>query len=174
MAEESTAQKVDTDLAVAIVRSYVAKNNIAADQLGDLIGTVHRTLSGLGTNVPPPVAEALTPAVPIRRSVPRDHVVCLECGFRGHTLRRHAGAARSRCRRLSRTLEIVAESSGDGPGIFGGPLGNGKAARLRARSPAGCGRGTARASAARTPTAGVDELGKDGFPSRRLPGRIYM
>src|SRR5258708_1240546 len=30
-----------------------------------------------------------TPAVPIRRSVHRDYVVCLECGWRGQMLRRH-------------------------------------------------------------------------------------
>jgi predicted transcriptional regulator len=54
-----------------------------------LIATIHRTLSGLGTNAPAPLAEALTPAVPIRRSVQPDHVVCLECGFRGQILRRH-------------------------------------------------------------------------------------
>jgi predicted transcriptional regulator len=46
---------------------------------------VHRTLSGLGTNAPVPAAEALTPAVPIRRSVQPDHVVCLD----GKILRRH-------------------------------------------------------------------------------------
>jgi predicted transcriptional regulator len=87
MADGSTVQKVDRSLVVTIVRIYVAKNSVAADQLGGLITTVHRTLSGLGTNAPP--AEALTPAVPIRRSVQQDHVVCLECGFRSQTLRRH-------------------------------------------------------------------------------------
>jgi predicted transcriptional regulator len=91
MAEESTAQKVDTGLVAAIVRSYVAKNSVAVDQVASLITTVHRALSGLGTNTLARVAEALTPAVPIRRSVQQDHVVCLECGFRGQTLRRHLG-----------------------------------------------------------------------------------
>lgn len=85
MADESPAQKVDHGLVVAIVRSYVAKNEIAADQLGDLIATVHRTLGGLGTNVVP---ASLTPVVPIGRSVQQHHVVCLECGFPGQTLRR--------------------------------------------------------------------------------------
>jgi predicted transcriptional regulator len=32
-----------------------------------------------------------TPAVPVKRSVQHGHVVCLECGFRGKTLRRHLG-----------------------------------------------------------------------------------
>jgi predicted transcriptional regulator len=89
MVEESTAQKVDPSLVAEIVISYVAQNSIAIDLVAGLIATVHRTLSGLGTNAPTPLAEALTPAVPIRRSVQPDHVVCLECGFRGQILRRH-------------------------------------------------------------------------------------
>jgi predicted transcriptional regulator len=89
MAEESTTPRLDTGLLAAIVSSYVTKNSVGVDQLGDLIATVHRALSGLGTNPPRLGAEALTPAVPIRRSVQHDHVVCLECGFRAQTLRRH-------------------------------------------------------------------------------------
>ena len=89
MADDSSAQKVDPSLVAEIVSSYVAQNSIAIDQVAGLIATVHRTLSGLGTNAPAPLAEALTPAVPIRRSVQPDHVVRLECGFRGQMLRRH-------------------------------------------------------------------------------------
>jgi predicted transcriptional regulator len=76
-----------TSLVAEIVSSYVAQNSIAVNQLAGLITTVHRTLSGLGQSAPEPVA--LVPAVPIRRSVQHDHVVCLECGFRGLMLRRH-------------------------------------------------------------------------------------
>jgi predicted transcriptional regulator len=93
MADESTAQKVDPSLVAEIVSSYVAQNSIGVDQLAGLIATVHRTLSVLGTNAPAPLVEALTPAVPIRRSVQPDHVVCLECGFRGQILRRHLSVA---------------------------------------------------------------------------------
>src|SRR5271170_1167589 len=93
MADDSTAQKVDPSLVAEIVSSYVAQNSIAIDQVAALIATVHRTLSGLETNAPAPVAEALTPAVPIRRSVQPGHVVCLECGFRGQILRRHLRVA---------------------------------------------------------------------------------
>jgi predicted transcriptional regulator len=87
MVDDSSAQKVDPSLVAEIVSSYVAQNSIAVDQLAGLIATVHRTLNGLGQNAPEPVA--LVPAVPIRRSVQNDHVVCLECGFRGLMLRRH-------------------------------------------------------------------------------------
>jgi len=88
MGEESTAQKVDPGLVARIVQSYVRKNSVAVDQLASLISTVHGALRGAGT-APSPIAEVLTPAVPIRRSAQQDHVVCLECGFRAQTLRRH-------------------------------------------------------------------------------------
>lgn len=91
MADDSSAQKVDPSQVAEIVRSYVAQNNIGVDQVAGLIATVHRTLSGLGTGVPASVP--LEPAVPIRRSVQRDHVICLECGFRGQMIRRHINIA---------------------------------------------------------------------------------
>jgi len=95
MAEDSSSQKVDSNLVAEIVSSYVRNNSVAIDQLGGLIATVHQTLSGLGTNAPAPADadEKLAPAVPIRRSVQLDHVVCLECGFRAVTLRRHLRVA---------------------------------------------------------------------------------
>ena len=91
MADDNNVPKVNPSLVAEIVRSYVAKNHIAVDQIGGVIATVHQTLSGLGTNTPAPepAAEQLTPAVPIRRSVQPEYVVCLECGFRAQTLRRH-------------------------------------------------------------------------------------
>jgi predicted transcriptional regulator len=91
MADDNGVPRVDPKLVAEIVRSYVAKNRIAVDQIGEVIATVHHTLAGFGTNMPTPeaAAERLTPAVPIRRSVQPDYVVCLECGFRAQLLRRH-------------------------------------------------------------------------------------
>jgi len=93
MADDSGAQKVDPSLVAEIVSNYVAQNSVGVDQIAGLIATVQRTLSGLGENAPTPATGPLEPAVPIRRSVQRDHVVCLECGFRGQTLRRHLRTA---------------------------------------------------------------------------------
>ena len=89
MADESTAQMVDLNLVAEIVRSYVAQNSVDVDQVAGLIATVHRSLSGLGQSAPASAPASLVPAVPIRRSVQRDHVVCLECGFFSQMLRRH-------------------------------------------------------------------------------------
>jgi predicted transcriptional regulator len=73
-------------LVAEIVSSYLAKNQLAASYLPRLITAVYETLQSLGKTAEP---EPPTPAVPIRQSVQRDYVVCLECGWRGITLRRH-------------------------------------------------------------------------------------
>jgi predicted transcriptional regulator len=82
-------EKVNPHLTAKIVRGYVRHHRLGPDQLSDLIASVHRTLGQLGQQVQP--AEVLTPAVSIRQSVRHDYVVCLDCGYRGKTLRRHLG-----------------------------------------------------------------------------------
>lgn len=74
-------------LTAKIVGSYLRHHNVGASQLPDLIAIVHRSLGGLGQQ--PLAKEALTPAVSVRQSVRHDYVVCLDCGYRGKTLRRH-------------------------------------------------------------------------------------
>jgi predicted transcriptional regulator len=93
MVKESTPQAVDLSLVARIVRSYVAQNTIGIDQLAGLIAEVHRSLIGLGQSAPASAPAPPAPAVPIRRSVQHDHVVCLECGYRGRVLRRHLRVA---------------------------------------------------------------------------------
>ena len=74
-------------LTAKIVESYVRHQTVGAGQLTDLITTVHRALGEVGQPNHP--EEARTPAVSVRRSVHQDYVVCLDCGYRGKTLRRH-------------------------------------------------------------------------------------
>jgi predicted transcriptional regulator len=102
MAEDSNPEKVNPRLVAEIVSSYVRKTSIAVDQIGPLIATVHHTLRSLDANAAasPATEEKLTPAVPVRRSVQPEYVVCLECGFRGKTLRRHL--------RMHHGLEVAA------------------------------------------------------------------
>jgi predicted transcriptional regulator len=91
MAEEDSAPEVDLNQVARIVSSYVRHHQIGPDQLVELIVAVHRALAALGQAAPTP-PEPRKPAVPIRRSVQPDYVVCLECGFRAQTLRRHLRA----------------------------------------------------------------------------------
>jgi predicted transcriptional regulator len=74
-------------LTAKIVVSYVRHHKLGSDQLADLITSVHRAIGQVGQ--PPEPDEVLTPAVSVRRSVHRDYVICLDCGYRCKTLRRH-------------------------------------------------------------------------------------
>jgi predicted transcriptional regulator len=73
-----------------IVAAFVKRNQVATADLPALIASVSASISAL-TN-PVPVAEVLTPAVPIKRSITPSAVVCLDCGWRGKMLRRHLTA----------------------------------------------------------------------------------
>jgi predicted transcriptional regulator len=81
-----------SEFTAKIVAAYVRRNQVAPDQLETLIATVHLALSDLGMPATEPVVER-TPAVSIRRSVHRDHVICLDCGWKGQMLRRHVTTA---------------------------------------------------------------------------------
>jgi len=81
------AQTVSPLLTAKIVGSYLRHHTVGASELPNLITTVHRSLGQLGRQAP--VEEVFTPAVSVRQSVRHDYVVCLECGYRGKTLRRH-------------------------------------------------------------------------------------
>src|SRR5712692_2969067 len=87
MAGEAKYQGSYPQLVTKIIASYVSHHNVAPEQIPELISSVHRTIDRLGKPAEP--QSALTPAVPIRRSVTRDAVVCLECGWKGKMLRRH-------------------------------------------------------------------------------------
>lgn len=87
MPAETTMQGAASRLVAKIIASYVAHHNLSPDQIPELITSVHRTIAGLGRPVEAPAAP--TPAVPVRRSVQRDVVVCLDCGWKGKMLRRH-------------------------------------------------------------------------------------
>jgi len=87
MAAETTIQGAAPRLVAKIIASYVSHHNLAPEQIPELIASVHRTIVGLGQPIEAPSAP--TPAVPLRRSVQRDVVVCLDCGWKGKMLRRH-------------------------------------------------------------------------------------
>jgi predicted transcriptional regulator len=87
MAAETITQGAAPRLVAKIIASYVSHHNLAPDQIPELIASVHRTIAGLGQ--PAETQVAPTPAVPVRRSVQRDVVVCLDCGWKGKMLRRH-------------------------------------------------------------------------------------
>ncbi len=76
-------------LTAEIVAAYVAKNAVASGDLPGLIGEVHQALvraSGGGEVV---IRDEFKPAVPVKRSVTPDYIVCLEDGKKFKSLKRH-------------------------------------------------------------------------------------
>jgi predicted transcriptional regulator len=96
MAEHADEQKQEelrsvAELTTEIVVAYVTGNSIAVADLGDLIGAIARALGALGREQIEPAKPE--PAVPVRRSIHDDHLVCLVCGKRQKILRRHLDVA---------------------------------------------------------------------------------
>lgn len=87
-AVEAVAQDEVMHMAVDIVAAYVSQNQIAASQIPDLIKTVFDSLAALG-GAGEPEPEPQKPAVPVRRSVTDDYLICLEDGKKLKMLKRH-------------------------------------------------------------------------------------
>ena len=78
-------------LTARIVSAHVGHNSIQADALPALIQSVFHTLNTIG--VAPAVPDKPQPAVPIKKSVFPDHIVCLEDGKKLKMLKRHLKTA---------------------------------------------------------------------------------
>jgi predicted transcriptional regulator len=77
------------ELAADIVSAYVSNNSVPASDLPSLISDVHSALIRVTAgNVPIPV-ETPKPAVPTKKSVTNDFIVCLEDGRKFKSLKRH-------------------------------------------------------------------------------------
>ncbi len=68
-----------------IVSAFVSNNSVPSSELPDLIKTVHEALR----NPDQGASSALEPAVPIKRSIRPDYVICLEDGKKLKMLKRH-------------------------------------------------------------------------------------
>lgn len=82
-------------LTTEIVAAHLANNTIPATEIPSLIERIYKTLSGLGTDTPLASAsnERPQPAVPIRKSVMPDYIICLEDGKKLKMLKRHLKTA---------------------------------------------------------------------------------
>lgn len=80
--------------AAQIVSAHVSKNAVPAQELSTLIEKVYEALRTAGAENPAaPPAERPEPAVPIRRSVFADYLICLEDGKKLKMLKRHLKTA---------------------------------------------------------------------------------
>ena len=74
-----------------IVSAHVSHNTVAPEALPALIQEVFRTLSNVGAQ--PEVVEKPQPAVPVKKSVFGDYIICLEDGKKLKMLKRHLKTA---------------------------------------------------------------------------------
>lgn len=87
--EEKISQADLLQMTAQVVSAYVGNNSITEGQLPEVIRSVYGSLTSLDATG---AAEALPeqkPAVPIKRSVTPDYIVCLEDGKKLKMLKRH-------------------------------------------------------------------------------------
>jgi predicted transcriptional regulator len=87
--EKLQAEQSLASLTAQVACAYVSKNTISTADLGRLIAEIARELRALGEERQAPAPEKLAPAVSVRRSIGRDHLVCLACGKNQRMLKRH-------------------------------------------------------------------------------------
>jgi predicted transcriptional regulator len=73
----------------SLVAAYVGGNSIAATDVPGLIRSVHTALAGIGEDAAPSEVADTTPAVPVKRSITPDYLICLEDGRKFKSLKRH-------------------------------------------------------------------------------------
>ncbi|MBA4764857.1 MucR family transcriptional regulator [Qipengyuania huizhouensis] len=71
-----------------IVAAHVSNNSVAVDDVPTLISNVYSALSSLGGSGATEEARP-DPAVSVRASVKKDHIICLDCGKKMKMLKRH-------------------------------------------------------------------------------------
>ena len=77
------------ELTADIVSAYVSNNVIGASELPQIIADVHSALTRVSGAQPAPQREELKPAVPVKKSVTPDYIICLEDGKKFKSLKRH-------------------------------------------------------------------------------------
>lgn len=72
-----------------IVSAYVGANELQPSELSGLIETVSSALVSISSRTEPGPSNELSPAVPVKKSVTPDFIICLEDGKKFKSLRRH-------------------------------------------------------------------------------------
>ena len=86
---EVTGTENFIELAADIVSAYVSNNSVPSSDLPALINEVHAALLRVTTGTALPAAEAPKPAVPAKKSITNEFIVCLEDGRKFKSLKRH-------------------------------------------------------------------------------------
>lgn len=85
MEEKSDLLEMTADMFSA----YVSNNTVSPDGVAALIGSIHATMTQLAAGGIEPEPEVKEPAVPVRKSITPDYLICLEDGRKFKSLKRH-------------------------------------------------------------------------------------
>jgi len=77
------------ELSAEIVCAYVSHNVLSPNDVTKFIGDVHSTLKTLRSSDSAEPQPEIKPAVPVRKSVASDYIICLEDGKKFKSLKRH-------------------------------------------------------------------------------------
>jgi predicted transcriptional regulator len=88
MADNSSEHSL-LELTAQIVAAYIGNNSVPSGEIANLIGQVHTALKRVVGAPAAAPADVAKPAVPVRRSIASDYIVCLEDGKKFKSLRRH-------------------------------------------------------------------------------------
>jgi predicted transcriptional regulator len=86
---ETMASDNFIELTADIVSAYVSNNTVSAGDIPALINQVHSALMRVSGGQGEASTEPLKPAVPVKRSISAEHIVCLEDGKKFKSLKRH-------------------------------------------------------------------------------------
>ncbi len=91
MSDTEAPQQSMLQLTAQIVSAHVANNSVQTDNLANIIQQVYQALHSAGAE-PAPTPDRPQPAVPIKKSVQQDYIICLEDGAKLKMLKRYIKA----------------------------------------------------------------------------------
>lgn len=86
---ENSSDNLYIELAADIVSAYLSHNSVPSSEIPNLINQIYAALKRVSAGQGATAAEPPKPAVPIKRSVTPEYIVCLEDGLKFKSLKRH-------------------------------------------------------------------------------------
>lgn len=87
----ATSKEELAEIVADVVSAYVSNNPVQRGDLPELIGMIHGSMAALASGNGAAPVDPPTPAVSVKSSVKKDHIVCLDCGKKFKSLKRHLG-----------------------------------------------------------------------------------
>jgi predicted transcriptional regulator len=86
---EASGDSIYIELTADIVSAYLSNNPVPSAEIGNLISQIYAALKRVSAGTATAPAEPPKPAVPVKRSVTAEYIVCLEDGLKFKSLKRH-------------------------------------------------------------------------------------